>query len=110
MLREHIVLLFRGTNFSSCVMTIGGITSIGAGRKNLVIAVSITAYNMVGKKESTLGKGRQCRILGKFDTGSSNYIHSITAVYARHTLLAATTDVPTTLPWSSTTSMPSLSS
>ena len=47
-------------------MTIGGITSIGAGNKNLVIAVSITAYS-----GSKTGKGRKYHILREIDTGSS---------------------------------------
>ena len=60
-------------------MTIGGITSMGAGNKNLVIAVSITAYS-----ESKIGKGRNityseklivitftCTAQRQIDTGSS---------------------------------------
>ena len=34
-------------HFSSHVMTIGGMTSMGAGRKNLVMAVSVTACGRV---------------------------------------------------------------
>ena len=90
------------THFSSHVITIGGITNIGAGRKNLVIAVSVTAYHerkvvmVVNQQQScTIGKGRQSCL--------------VCSVHVP-TLLAAITDVPTTFPWSSTTSMPSLSS
>ena len=108
-------------------MTIGGITSIGAGNKNLVIAVSITAYS-----GSKTGKGRKYHILRQIDTRSSSYMHNIKSIQGRQlyvhnikvdtgssilqnqalhiTLFAAMTDVPITFPSSSTTSIPSLSS
>lgn len=103
---------------------------MGAGNKNLVIAVSITAYS-----GSKTGKGRiitysekliQCRPLYMHNVksiqGRQFYIHNIKLIQDRQftesctahkisiTLFAAMADVPITLPWSSTTSMPSLSS
>ena len=108
-------------------MTIGGITSIGAGNKNLVIAVSITAYS-----GSKTGKGRNITYSEKLIQGRQLYMHNIKSIQGRQlyvhnikidtgssilqnqalhiTLFAAMTDVPITFPLSSTTSIPSLSS